>query len=55
MDVYNIKRLARLTGRGLYQTAKLAFVTVSPDDISAVWQQIPGIKKKVSNCKHTVK
>lgn len=48
VDVYanSIKRLAGLAGyvgRGLDQTAKLAFVTGFPDGISMSLQQLPGI------------
>ena len=47
VDMYtqNIKRLAGYVGRGLDQTAKLAFVMGFPDSISMTLQQLPGMNK----------
>ena len=50
VDVYanTIKRLAGLAGYvgiGLDRTAKLAFVTGFPDDVSMALQQLPHIKR----------
>lgn len=50
VDVYanKIKRLAGLAGylgRGLEHTAKLAFITGFPDDVSVALQQLPNIER----------